>query len=310
MRIVVITNCSARKSQPISDLLQARSLPRGALKHVSQKWQARVEECELRHVAEALYQGRGFLEAKKAAGLAGTELHIISAGLGVVAASDLVPAYSLTVTRGHSDFIGARLLEDLFQPSLWWEAISVAKGCPHPLAKFLARTPDTTFVVAMSPAYLSLMHADLNSLSDQERSRLRVIGPRSEDEVPHGLREMYIKFDNRLDGPSSEIRGTESDFPQRAGRFFVELLIANPRTRDVQSQRELVENKMKGWHARDSIRRRRLPEPELKKAVARVLRESGGYWSPALRRLRDELNIACEQKRFRKLCEEVSQSRQ
>ncbi|MEQ1934119.1 MAG: hypothetical protein ABL962_09600 [Fimbriimonadaceae bacterium] len=274
---------------------------------MAREWKRRLGDASSRVLAGNLYQGRAFLEAKEAARLAQSPLQIISAGLGLISAVDEIPSYSLTISEGHADSISRRVREaEDFKTCQWWTALRSAGVRRRSLADEVASSRNGLFVLALSPVYLGLVMKDLLDLSSNNLERLRIIGPRKETDLPEELRHVYVPYDSRLDGKKSPHRGTESDFPQRAGRHFVELLLRNPRTTTLKGQLKAFENELRDWPHKEVISRMRMPEGELRKIVKRVWRDVDGRPAAGLRRLRDEFEIACEQKRFYRMFEEIS----
>jgi hypothetical protein len=310
MKITVVTNCTARKSVTAPGPLRARSLPKGTLKSLAKEWKRRLAAAEDLVPAADLYQGRAFKEATKAARLANTPLYIISGGLGLIKESDSVPAYSVTVTPNSPDAVPRRLEGGSgFRNEDWWQELSAVGIQAQTLARCIRTSPDHLFVLALSAGYLSLVAADLLSLPVPLRERVRIIGPRREIDIPAALRRFHMPYDDRLDGARSPIRGTESDFPQRATLHFVELALSSHTRSTPDAHRHLVKAALENWPRKKITARKRLSESALRRAIAGVLRECDDQWSRALRRLRDNRNIACEQKRFRRICTELIAAR-
>lgn len=264
----------------------------------------------LRITAGALYKGRAFVEATRAARLAGSPLLVISAGVGLVSEEDAIPSYSLTISSDQDDSIARRITKgEVFLPGKWWGALHSSGISRRCLAEEITDSKNRLFVLALSPVYLGLIVEELQGLMARDLERVRLIGPRRLSDVPEGLRHIYMPYDGRLDGPQSPIRGTESDFPQRAGRHFVDLLKTVTRATSIQGHRDAVQKAIGAWPYKVALSRQRLPEAQLRKVIKVVLRETNGQVSKALRRLRDDLDIACEQKRFQNICREILEGR-
>ena len=306
MKINVVTNCSKRKAISPAPQLCSRTLRIGTYAEVSREWGRRIRAADCKILAKDLYQGRGFKEARIAANLARTPLQIISAGLGLVSESDEIPPYSLTVADGDVDSISRKLVSrEHFVLGKWWKALQAVGLRRRVLATDISESKDTLFILALSPMYLGLVLDDLMDLDHASLMRVRIVGPRRQDDVPEGLRPVFIPYDNRIDGLSSPIKGTESDFPQRAARHFVEVLLKNPQTDSPENHLKLVSQAMKGWAPRTIPHRTRLSDAGLRKAIRHLLRKANGSWTRALRMLRDDMEIACEEKRFRSICREI-----
>lgn len=309
MKITVVTNCTSRKALAAAPALRARSLSKGTLKSLAKEWKRRLDASEDRVPASQLYQGRAFQEARNAARLAETSLYIISAGLGLIQETDSVPAYSLTAALESPDAICSRVDAAFeFRVEDWWRELRVVGVARQTLAACIRRSPDHFFVLAVSPIYLDLVAGDLLDADPTDLERVRIVGPRRETDIPEALRPFHMPYDDRLNGTSSPIKGTESDFPQRAALHFVELALAS-RRRTSDAHKALVREALQDWPRRRVLTRKRLPEAALRRAIDSVLRECNDQWSRALRNLRDQRKIACEQKRFKRICDELIATR-
>jgi len=305
MKINIVTNCTARKAYAAPRLLHGRSLPKGPVLTLAKEWKRRLKVAKKRVPAGELYQGRAFQEASKAARLAQSRLYIVSAGLGLITEKDCIPPYSLTASEGHPDAVSQRVdSRATFRSADWWCAL--ASGS---FVKCIRNSPQALFVLALSTVYLQLLVDDLMTLTPKERDRIRLIGPRREADIPAVLRHIHMPYDDRLDGVRSPIRGTESDFPQRAALHFVQMLLSHSAPTTPAFHKGLVRTALANWPHRNKIVRRRLPEAALRRAIADVLRECDNHWSTALRKLRDIRKIACEQKRFRAICKDMLQAK-
>lgn len=285
-------------------------MPKGSLKKIAKEWKRRLVEADERVEAMNLYQGRAYCEAIKAARLAETPLCVISAGMGLITETDRIPPYSLTISDSHADSISNRVMDGAaFSPAQWWAALRSAGIRRRSLAEVVAKSKETHFVLVVSSVYLALVAEDLLDLKKRDLDRVRLIGPRRKEEVHEALQHVHMPYDSRLDGVKSPIRGTESDFPQRAGRHFIESALRMRKKPTLERHRAMVLRTLRGWPYKDAILRSKLPEAQLRRVVKKILREADWHWSVALRTLRDDLNIACEQGRFRTICREIMRTR-
>jgi hypothetical protein len=285
-------------------------LAKGSLKEVMKEWKRRLGEADDRVMAMNLYQGRAYCEAIKAAQLADTPLRVISAGMGLITETDLIPPYSLTISSGHADSISNRIVGGAeFSPPQWWSALRSVGIGSRSLAETVAKAKETHFVLAVSSAYLALVEEDLLKLRKRDLDRVRLIGPRRKEEVHEDLQRIHMPYDSRLDGRKSPIRGTESDFPQRAARHFMELTLRMRKKPTLERHRATVLRALRRLPYKKAIVRSKLPEKQLRRVVTKALRGADWHWSVALRTLRDDLNVACEQGRFQKLCKDIMRNR-
>ena len=95
----VIAPCSSRKTLEAPKQARAVSLPISSQATLETAWVARLKTFERVVAAQDLYSGRGAALARRAAQKASASLYIVSAGLGLVAGSERVPAYGMTVAR-------------------------------------------------------------------------------------------------------------------------------------------------------------------------------------------------------------------
>jgi hypothetical protein len=202
--------------------------------------------------------------------------------------------------------VSKKIEDGSFEPPNWWRRLRSSGGNQGSLAEYVRGLPATLFVLALTPAYLELVVEDLLSLAALDLGRLRLVGPRRDMDVPEGLRSIRLPYDDRLDGARSPIRGTESDFPQRAACHFVQMVCGRA-PQSPEEHKRLVVNALRDWPRKKVPVRQKLPEKDLRRVIKGVLHECDGHWSRALRRLRDHRKIACEQKRFRRICNEILQ---
>jgi hypothetical protein len=303
MKFAIVTNCSARKSVPADSRLSARTLRRGTADEVAEEWAGRIRDAKQWMPAARLYQGRGISEAKLAAEIAQYPLHIVSAGLAFLRDSDLVPPYNLTVSEGMTDSIQGKISG--YKPKEWWSALHSAHVSQRSLGGWITSLRDTLFVFALTPNYISLISGELNRLPDKELERIRFTGLRTKSELPDALKALVMPYDRRLNGRDSPVRGTESDFPQRAARHFASLLQDCRRTASAAHHAKMVRNAIDGWRYEIKETRLRLNDMELRCKIKEMM-GAGLRWTVALRVLRTELKLACEQNRFQSTWKEMA----
>jgi hypothetical protein len=110
---VVVTNCTNRKVAGSPIRLETVPRTRRPLS-MANSWRALVRRTAPSCTARDLYRGRSIVDAEAAAKAVGARLHIVSAGLGLVTATDRVPNYDLTVTPG--SILGDLLAEQGLEP--------------------------------------------------------------------------------------------------------------------------------------------------------------------------------------------------
>ena len=132
----VIAPCSSRKTLESPPQARAVSLAVSSQTTLETAWVARLKTFHRVVAAQDLYSGRGAALARRAAHGASASLYIVSAGLGLVAGSERVPAYGMTVARRGDDSIPMRV-KGRFDSSAWWSAVSAG-----PISTSLERVLD------------------------------------------------------------------------------------------------------------------------------------------------------------------------
>ena len=299
MKHLVLAPCSRRKRLPPAPGLSAAELEPGPLPDLARVWAERVRRAGARVPARELYVGRGLVEARRAAAAIGAELRVVSAGLGLVDAQALVPAYSLTVASGDPDSIALKATSG-FAPGDWWNALQVALGLPEAaLAGLLSGRPGLA-ILALPGTYLELLADELLALPADALARVRIVGPPREA-VRADLARLWMPYDARFDGPGGPNPGTRGDFAQRVGRHFAEEVARRAPCAASSEHAAMVERCLKPLSRSEHPRRVVGSDAELIAVIRELLPEAGGRSGETLRLLRHRAGRACEQGRFRRL---------
>jgi hypothetical protein len=307
MSFVVVTSCTNRKRFQSSEALQARSLHRGLLEDVAHQWVERVKADPGQTPTVDLYQGRGFQEAVKASSSSDGAMFVLSAGLGIVREDQLIPAYSLTLTAGSADSVQEKIVRSI-HPTEWWEALSSAWDQPTPFADLARDFPKRRVLVACSEIYAQMISRDIEILPETERRRVRLFGPRKPSRLSPILQPLVMPYDERFDGNDGPLRGTRSDFPQRALRHFVEHLM--PETSvldDPEYDATLIKKAHESWKLLERPKRQPKSDEQILDVISNLWERAQGRSGRMLRVLRDEELIACEQGRFAALFKQVKE---
>lgn len=298
MQLLIVTNCSARKTAVPAPALHARSLPRGMAGHLAADWRARRSDTGGRIAARRLYAGRGFSLAQEVARSAGAQLRVVSAGMGLIHPETAVPPYSLTLAQGAPDCILSRAPKNQdFTPQEWWEAIRSRSPGAKPFERLLASYPSGLLLIALTGPYLEMISAEVASLSESALDRVRIVGLTRARVLPEELRPYVMPYDSRLNDVNSEMRGTAFDFPSRALVHFADLVKLDRRIADARSHSKRVRQSLAHLLAPELNPRRRVTDKELGQTI-KQLKEEQFSRTTGLRHLRRELGIACEQARF------------
>lgn len=300
---LVITTCTNRKRKPVADSLHVSALPQAEIANLATDWVRRLLAAPEHFLARDIYGGRAFQEAVLAADLLDARLMVVSAGLGLIFASERVPPYACTVLLDAPDSIGARVAGD-FSMSEWWRALSAVSPYRQSLQE-AAVDADGLICAALSDAYIEMIADDLVALPEAMRARLRLFTRAPLANVVPELRAYVMPYDDRLDGPDSPIRGTRGDFAGRALHHFAEYIIREADSRSAAEHAGAVVDALTGWEAAPRFDRLRLDDAALLDLIREHWDAERGSTARLLRRFRDGLNIACEQGRFADLARRV-----
>ena len=292
MKTLILTNCTNRKRALGGDIAQFRDIASGSLSKVVAQWGRLLGVSEERAPAREVYCGRSFTEALAATAQAGAELRVVSAGLGLVPADTGIPNYSATIRPGSEDSILAKLAG--VTASSWWDALASK-------SRFSKTTGPEEFDriwIALSRPYLDMVKHTLEGWISDGFEGLRIFSKPTV--LPAGLIPFALPYDDRLNDPKGSIPGTEGDFAQRALAHFSKLA-ARDRLASVEEDFVIVQSSLFGLTAPQKPSRQSKTDPEIRSIIRVEARSIGWNSSKMLRHLRDELDIACEQKRFQKL---------
>ncbi|WP_321968626.1 hypothetical protein [Paraburkholderia tropica] len=272
-----------------------------SLAEVARKWFDATESAASKHRADELYAGRSFKEATHVSRVLAARLRVVSAGFGIVSTDDRLPNYDLTVANGHNS-LAPVLTTFNADPSDWWTALTRQFGAGRTLRSTLGRTSDSLVLLALPGSYLQLITKELEALTPQQLARLRIFtSSRGRAVLPPSVRRTAMPYDERLE--TSVLPGTQTDFPQRALRHFVEELSGHDLEMDVAA--ELVSQAMHRLVKRTLPSRIRMNDDEIAELLRNNWDRFRGTSSGLLRYLRDEASIACEQRRFQGIWRQV-----
>lgn len=172
-KLTVVVTCTERKSAPVTPECLVRHLPKLSLTERHDTWRQRLDTAADKRPVSRLYAGDAWRRTEavlRAADSAGFEprLFVASAGLGLVAASALAPAYGATFTSSQADSVASSVAGKRD----WWAQFSDVGGNTLPDV-----SGDAT-VVVLSAVYASTLDADLTQLAGTPGDHLLVGGSR------------------------------------------------------------------------------------------------------------------------------------
>lgn len=305
MDAIVITGCTNRKRAKPNSALLARNLSTLPLPELADQWVSLLESEVDRTLVSKLYCGRAFREAVAAGKILKAEIYVVSAGLGVVSAESEVPSYGLTLASRESDSI-QRHFATKGSNADWWKQLTARSPFHQPLDVIAG---DKLVLIALSQPYLEMVLGDLLTLPERVIDRLRIFARVTADELPDDLRDNLMPYDLRLDGPESPLRGTLGDFAQRSLRHFSQWVFSRDPFGGAAGHAALVRAALAPYGVTRIPTRKKAENDEIAAAIQQHWSESNGGVSKMLRYFRDELGIACEQTRFKKIFWEVAAAR-
>ena len=289
----IVTVCTHRKKVRPSIVATAVSLPFGSQTAVQSAWLEKIRGLPPKVTVSALYAGRGFGLAVQASTSARAKMYVLSAGLGLVAASQRVPSYGLTVSEGHAESVAARVSGE-FDAAAWFSALL---SSPYSKKWSEAVGRSGRILVALTRPYAEMVGSSLVESDPAILPRLRIFGAALSAALPSALRPAVAPYDDRLD---AILPGTRTDFSQRALLHFVNCVAAKNEARDREADFAAVEAALRRVAAPDRMRRPRRTDEEILQLISARLESEFGI-ARILRALRDEEGIACEQSRFSRL---------
>jgi hypothetical protein len=298
MMPLLICACSNRKTPPAS--VRAVRLPTGSFETVGTHWLDAIKR-QPRYPALSLYGGRSVREAERAAETLGARLVFASAGLGWVSGNELIPSYGMTVVAGEDSVLGR--LAGGASPAQWWSWISTRSPYSKDVGE-LAANDQGLILVALPRSYLEMVADDLAGLAELVGGRLRIIG-RANDAADERLTPWTVHYDERLNGAGSDRAGTQTDFATRAARHFVEAILPGREAQNIDAHRRAVEEALAQWKQAPRVARRRVADVELAALIRRELQTRTSRAKSMIRILRDDLGVACEQDRCKRITDAV-----
>ena len=305
MSKIIITSCSNRKTKSDGVKVSPSQLRTGCYADLAKNWLTLVKTSKEKMIARKLYCGRGIQEIKLTAEALKADLWFVSAGLGLIQHDDLIPSYDLTVSPGRgSSFIGDKINAKPFNSKDWWQALSQFNGS-NSLRSIVRSDENSLILLSMPGAYFNMISRELDDLTPKELAKLRIVGP-SVRLIGDKYLEYLMPYDERLNDPNSELRGTRSDFPPRAARHFAQHILVNKPDQSAEQHSEMVEMQLRYLRAPKPLNRRRLSDADITGLIKKNLIKAKGTSSASLRILRDCEAVACEQKRFSNLFNQLA----
>ena len=160
-KVHLITTCTNSKyhNAQRADLEMFQNSP--SLEHLAKLWCANLESIPDSEKLPAIerYKGLHWSVAKSCLDEQDVELWIISAGLGLVHLSTLIPDYQATFAGGGKNSIPSFGLNRHIANQHWWNEISARQHCS--LSLLFDEHPEDIFIVSGSKDYIKAVQTDL-----------------------------------------------------------------------------------------------------------------------------------------------------
>ena len=305
-RLNVIAACTKRKRHtPVPTLRIGELDPRETISLAAGDWINALSKAEGQVTAADLYAGdhwQQFMKVPREVLGYRVEKWVLSAGYGLIPVNARIAPYSATFSAGHEDDVAAGYEPSRKQASKeWWAMLSAWRGpmpnLPRTLEGLLARDKRDKVALVASEAYVHVLHCDIERcVARHGTDRLVVFsaGTAARSPVP------TIKYGAGL---QSTLGGSLMSLNIRAFRAA----LAGAQRFDPNSL-QLALDRLPLEMVPTTKRRARpgASDDEVKRFISELRRNGPVSCTAALRALRFERGIACEQKRFRHLFEEIA----
>lgn len=301
MNIALITTCTKKKLGTAFAYLRNNDSFEN-MGDLAQHWSNMLKACpdHKKMPAKEMYRGRGFRRAINTVSL--SQIAIISAGLGLVSAEDMIIPYNLTTSVGSPNHVKNHLL-GRFDATDWWNYLCQINNMS--LAKMVEGNPNTVFVFALSRAYLEMVNDDLLSLSEDDRKRIRIVGNDLEQASDFELFDYIMPYDLRLNALTN-YGGGKIDFAQRAASHLIkEIIPKNPNGSASEHQQEVF-RAMESIGSMEDIRKSEsIPNEDLRSLLIDEWNSGFGKPSRLLQIVRKKHGFSCSEQRLNGVYKEI-----
>lgn len=310
MSIAIVVPCTASKHVSAGDLrLGAVVGPVNSIDGRFRLWQeARSSARKVRSLRD-LYAGPRWQASLRIAASAQAsgkhaELHVASAGLGLLPIERTAPSYSATFSRENRDSVvpaGRSASEHREATREWWRLLTHRRTSLQRLARDFARV-----VVVLSPDYLDAVTDDLVAAVGSDASRILVLATGSPTHP--SLRPVWVRVRRGLretseDRPVPLINGLDATLLQSTAALIVSKDLSEWSSAE-QVQRFLDEHAPPDEitnEGRARSMRRPSTDEEVHEFVRTQLDESVRSATTLLKVWREEEERRCEERRFKRI---------
>jgi len=188
-----------------------------------------------------------------------------------------------------------------FDPVEWWSKISNRR-----ISETIESRPDDLFVIACSRAYLEMIMDDLLSLTEEARSRIRIVGNDLEQISDYELFDYIMPYDLRLNSIDSPYAGSKIDFAQRAAHHLVkEVIIKNPDGTPKEHQQAVFASMESFGSLEDAVRNHSIPNEDLRILLLKEWNNAFGRLTRLLGLVRQKYGFSCSENRLKLVMDEI-----
>ena len=306
---LIIIPCTDRKRNPANGGLEASQLNRGTVQEVAKAWLDKVQSAAIKSPANKTYCGRSFSETLKSSQKVNANLTIISAGLGIVEQSHLIPSYGLTVADRKRDSIRSKVSTENWSPDIWWQTLKMQKASGFDLQQTLETYNPSIILMYLSQQYARMLKTELQEIDILLRKKIRIFGLGLENVLSPELRGNIMPYDLRLNGPDSTNKGTITDFgPRCIAHFCDNFLKNNYQFKTLDWHKAQISKSLENMRCPEKLSRTVITNDQVTEFILNNWEKIGGTSSKMLRHLRDR-GFACEQSRFADLFRQTASNR-
>ena len=289
-KLNLVVTCSDRKSLPVSPALQVRSLTASTTSDRVAEWRDRFNDAGRGVPLSELYQGEHWSQVRRLAATAAragfdTALWVASAGVGLRPEPYRSPAYGATFAGGQADTVGSSVVER----QSWWAGLRTGFGT----VRLAELSGDAALMIVLSAGYGEALEHDLSEVALAGAEAVLIGGHKT---IP-GLAR--VSANGRL---RSRLGGTHTSLNSRMAAAWLENLEGRALTDPT------VEQSWTQWVSTREVdappARQKLRDDQVREFI-RSQQTRGGVSKSRLLGLLRESGLACEQRRFGALYEEV-----
>lgn len=296
---LVITTCTKKKlATPVAYLPPSTKF--NTQEDLLTKWREMLDNCPAKRKipAEQLYRGRGFQRVLRSVA-SPDNIMILSAGLGLVKATDTLVPYNLTTSSGSPNHVKNHV-EGAFDEKLWWNMLNEGK---MPLHQVIADAKGKV-LIALSRSYMSMIADDLKLVSEEDRAKIRLFGSELEEEAPFELFPNIMPYDNRLNLSNSAYSGSKIDFSARALHHFTQKVLAVNPEGSIEEHSKEVFQFINQLGSIDQANKETTDDVEIRRIVDDEWDACFGRFTRILQTIRKKYGFACSEQRLKRIIAE------